>query len=229
MTVQSTLATYEQLMLAIKHRHAALIDIVPNQRGLPDWAGIEFAQLQIRLICETFAIACIVAHGDVARTQSKRFAKAYQADFIIKALEKLHPYFYPRPTRQKIEDGKVVAFEDIQENFLTKKELLSSYFQTAQFLHIGEVADVLAGKRKTIELNSAILWANKVVNLLNHHNIYLADPPGTSTTKSPRGSDGIPLPYRQIVFMMQGGPEKKPQAMIFQRVDDPGALQKKLT
>jgi hypothetical protein len=106
MDIPLVLKTYSELMTEIKERLAVMNGILNDQKGLPDWAAIEFMQLQIRMICELLALACLVAHGDVKGTRSGRLPKAYEADFILNTLEKLHPYFYPRPSRQIHEGGR---------------------------------------------------------------------------------------------------------------------------
>jgi hypothetical protein len=153
----------------------------------------------MRMICETLAIACLVAHGDIKATKSGKLTKTYQADYIINELEKLHPDFYPRPTKQTTKNG-LIGWEDITDPYLTKAELVASYRHTGNFLHVGDLQEVLSGKQRTLDLNPAVAWANKLVTLLNHHNIHLADPP----ERRKHSPSAKPIVTRQIVAMMQG-------------------------
>jgi len=214
MDVQTTLNTYSTLMEYIKHRHAVLVQVLTQPNTLPDWARAEMAQLQIRGICETFAIACLVAHGDLEGTQTRRMLDAYQADFIIKSLEKLHPHFYPRPSTQIVHEGRVVGWKPIKHGFLTKPELLKSYRDTGDFLHAADLRSVLTGKQKQFDGAGAMEWASKVIALLNHHHIYLADRPG----EQPFGNDpdGTPIPRRQIVVVMHDASDGRPHAHMFE-------------
>jgi hypothetical protein len=200
MDIQATVNTYDLVMNTIKLRHKILLDLVTaNPRPFPDWACYEFAMLEVRMICETFAIGCLVAHGDIQATRSGRLPHTYQADLIINTLEKLHPNFYPRPTQQIVENGVVTGWREILDGYLTQEDLVKSYRRAANFLHVSDLRDILAGKQKPFDLNSVLLWANKVVVLLNHHNIFLIDPPDVIT---PVGPDGTPMPQRQIVSVM---------------------------
>lgn len=177
METKEILAAYCGLMQGIKLRTALMRDLGTNQRGLPPYCVAEIMQLQIRKVSETLAIACLLAHGDVEGARSARLTSAYQADFIMHALEKLHRRFYPRATRQGLRDGKPFKIEDIKDGFLTKPELLKSYRYAADFLHMGDINDLLANKLKTIDGTAIGVWLGKLTLLLNHHVIFLADPP----------------------------------------------------
>ncbi len=172
------------------------------------------------MICELLAIACLVAHREMEGTQSARLTSAYQADFIMNALEKLHPHFYPRPTQQILRDGKPYKIEDIKDGFLTKAELLKSYHAAADFLHVGSVAEITGTRRKVINLSELSNWLRKLMVLLSHHNIYLADPPTASDGNEPiRFADGTVAPKTQIIVLMETDlPGGVPQASFFRTV-----------
>jgi hypothetical protein len=116
-------------------------------------------------------LACLVAHGDVQGARSARLASAYQADFIMNTLEKLHPTFYPRPTTQIIENGKVVRWEDIEQGYLTKSELIKDYRDAADHLHVGPISELSPNKPKVLDLIAITAWFGKRTRLLTHHNI----------------------------------------------------------
>jgi hypothetical protein len=132
-TFRATLHDYCVLMENIKFRTSLMLDLTKNQRGLPIFCVAELLQLQIRMICETLAVACLVAHRNLEGTQSSRLRSAYQADLIMNALEKLHPRFFPRPTEQILKDGKPAGIRDIKDGFLTKQELLKSYHHAPNY------------------------------------------------------------------------------------------------
>ena len=99
---------------------------------MPQVANLELGYLQLRTICELIALACLAAHGDVPETTSKRLTKAYNADQIMKALENLHPSFYPVPGRQvRDQAGKVVEVVPVDKPYLTKRELQRFYTGSA--------------------------------------------------------------------------------------------------
>jgi hypothetical protein len=170
---------YVNLMEQIKLRTAALNavgpgDLMPSQ---PDNIRIEFAFLQFRLICETIALACLAAHGDISATRQQNIQKAWRPADIMRELEKLHADFYPFPTKQIIgPDGKVLRTEDVTEDFLTKSDLLKLWGQAGNELHMGNIHNILT-KRKTLPPVTEIeIWNKKIVTLLNHHQIKLSDP-----------------------------------------------------
>lgn len=100
--------------------------------------------LQFRMMCELFSLACLVAHGDIAK--NARFKKAWQADAIMNGLEALHSEFYPVAIRlQRKKDG-ISNFEPIDPQPLPKKELLKLYRSCGERLHRGNIRKLLSKK-----------------------------------------------------------------------------------
>jgi len=94
-----------------------------GKTGFPSVIVREFCYLQLRMLCELIALACLVAHGDITAAQPNKLRKAYEADKILAQLATLHQHFYPQPIRWK--DRTAGQLEIIQTgNFLTKEELL---------------------------------------------------------------------------------------------------------
>lgn len=83
MDTQAVLNTYANLMASIKSRQSILRDLISNPRRYPELIVMELAQLQIRMISETLALGCLVAHGDIKATRSGKLTKTYKADYII--------------------------------------------------------------------------------------------------------------------------------------------------
>jgi hypothetical protein len=79
---------YCNLMSGIKGRLETIAYVV----GQPplSLARYEFGYLQLRLICEVMAIACLTAHGDVIATKQPRLRRSWSAGEILNGLEKLH-------------------------------------------------------------------------------------------------------------------------------------------
>src|ERR1019366_9455022 len=86
---------YLGLMEEIKFRFGTISRITQGDLPLPPKAIQEYCLLQIRMVCELISLACLVAHGDISK--SNRLTKTYQADKIISELETLHPDFFPKP------------------------------------------------------------------------------------------------------------------------------------
>jgi hypothetical protein len=166
---------YSHLMLEIRNRTDLISAILADAILLPKYAAYEVCYLQFRLICELIALSSLAVHGDIPATRSGRLTRAYQADAILNALEKLHPAFYPKPGRQVIgPDGKVKEVIPITDGFLTKPELLALYHECGDLLHRGTLRTI---KPRTAgdfsKINQTCL---KIVKLLNHHQIPLSDP-----------------------------------------------------
>jgi len=126
----------------------AMINFIPPVSGMkymPEMRNIvlvEFCYLQLRMICELIALACLTAHGDIAASHSKEFRKSRKADWIIKALENLHPNFYPAAGKQHLDAaGKIIGRIKLTDGFLTKKELLQLYYECGQILHRGSITE----------------------------------------------------------------------------------------
>ena len=72
MEIEGVLNTYCWLMESIKARAALMLNLLSDKRGLPPFCVAEILELQIRMISETLAIACLVTHGDVEGARSAR-------------------------------------------------------------------------------------------------------------------------------------------------------------
>lgn len=169
---------YCDLMEELKERHAAVDFIVENtKRGVfilsPLIVG-EVCFLQLRMICELIALGCLLIHGDIPATRTKKMQKAYAADWIIDRLEELHPSFYPKPGEQVHDSsGKVIELKDKTTPYLTKAELLRLYTSCGDKLHRGNLKNI-TGSRK-FDFAQMTIWLDKIRELLNHHQIPLVD------------------------------------------------------
>ena len=131
----------------------------------------EFSYLQLRMICELIALGCLTAHGDIPATKTLR--KAWSADEIFKALERLHPDFYPHPVEQVSKPGWM-ELKPIQSGFLTKAELLSLNGQSGDILHRGSLRKLLAGPISARQDHPDVsTWIRKIRLLLRTHRIGL--------------------------------------------------------
>ena len=89
---REALDAYSGLMEEAKYRLQAMDAALIGITKLPRGAVVEFGFLQLRLLCELIAVGCLTAHGDLATGELR---KAYEADKIIKRLQRLRPKFYP--------------------------------------------------------------------------------------------------------------------------------------
>jgi hypothetical protein len=117
------------------------------------------------------ALGCLTAHGDIPATKTLR--KAWSADEIFRALERLHPDFYPHPVEQISKPGWL-EFGPVQPGFLTKAELLSLNGKCGDILHRGSLRKLLAGPISAQRDHADIkAWIRKIRLLLRIHLIGL--------------------------------------------------------
>ena len=89
-------------MEEVKLRFSSVDAALNGGTSLPPLHVREFF-LQLRLLCESIALGCLVAHGEITTTRlTSKLRKEWAADRIINQLEQLHPDFYPHPVIFKI-------------------------------------------------------------------------------------------------------------------------------
>ena len=144
---------------------------------IPGGMAIEFLYLQLRMICESIALACLIAHHDIRETKSKKLFNNWSARQIIDQMERIHKDFYPRPVEQILDtDGKVIGVSSIINGYLTKDRFLSLYDECNAKLHLGSLKNNLQPlKEGPLKVDPIILWHNEIMALLNIHWIPLAD------------------------------------------------------
>jgi len=168
---------YCSLMSEVKARLVIVVNVLQTSYKLPRGVAFELCHLQFRMICELIAIACLSAHGDVPATSSGRMRSAYSADWIIKALAKLRPNFYPEPWHcEADEHGMVKMIAAKQVEFLTKPDLLKLYAESSTVLHRGTMKTI--GPRTTTDAEWAQIkkWSGNIYRLVEEHVIVLSKP-----------------------------------------------------
>jgi hypothetical protein len=94
-TVQEIGQIYVELMQEIKNRIDVIQRVAAGQIAMPQMPAFEFCYLQLRKVCEVFALACLAAHGDIPEVRGKLMQKRYNADEIIKRLGRLNRISIP--------------------------------------------------------------------------------------------------------------------------------------
>jgi hypothetical protein len=161
---------YALLMEEVKQRIGWLNAILSGKIELPNAALQEFGFLQLRIICELIALACLTAHEDIPATRTKRLLEEWNATNILKRLEQLHPDFYPKPVSiRDIGPGRK-HFDDITSGFLSKAELISLYARCSDLIHRGSVSKLLIPKSPwPLDKTEMTNWAQKIATLLRDH------------------------------------------------------------
>jgi hypothetical protein len=123
------LNAYLGLMEEASYRLLAMDTALEGRTGLPPGAIKEYCFLQLRMLCELIALGCLTAHGDL---QTGKLKDAYEADKIIRRLQRLHPDFYPIAAIRTDKGPRL--YED---GFLTKEALTKLYWRCGDVLHRG--------------------------------------------------------------------------------------------
>jgi hypothetical protein len=162
---------YANLLAEVNLRIAAINHCTLGLSGLAPPFVKDFCYLQIRMICELVALGCLVAHGDIKQATSMH--KEWQAEKIMNALEKLHPYFYPIAIKQFVTTtptGRGIHLQRMVPDPLPKSEFLRLYGKCGDMLHRGNVKKLLKGQFPTqINYPEISAKAQKLVDLLSNH------------------------------------------------------------
>jgi hypothetical protein len=162
---------YCNLMDEVKLRIELITKILDHRIKLPEFPAFELCYLQLRMICELIALACIAAHGDKPFTQSSRMRSTHQADFILNALEALHPSFYPAPGVPVDHPDGGRVFIPSKADYMTKAALVKLYYKCGDILHRGSFKRFKDLKEMDFD---AIAEARlKLIELLKFHSIAL--------------------------------------------------------
>ena len=170
------LKTLRRLLDESSVRLRSIDSAISHTELWPEIIAVEFSYLQIRMLCETVALACLVAHGDITATEGDRFQKAYAADEIITRLERLHGNFYPHPVITTITPASL-HIERVPSGFVTKAELVNLYRKCGERLHRGSLRKLhstapSAHKRDILNLEE---WRRKFQGLLSAQHIASLD------------------------------------------------------
>ncbi|HTT12502.1 MAG TPA: hypothetical protein VMG60_16595 [Burkholderiaceae bacterium] len=173
---QEALQIYARLLDEAAVRISGIDAALNGQTGLPVPLIAEFGYLQLRMLGESIALACLVAHGDIKETITTKLQKEFAADSIIKALERLHANFYPRPVVVR-RTATGVHIERSTAGFLTRRELVDLYHQCGDRLHRGSLVKFRSEAPRRMEAERVKLrgWREKFVALLTTHHIASLD------------------------------------------------------
>lgn len=174
--LQSRLETYCNIMHEISWRMESLKAWGEPKIAahIPQHIMWEYSHLQLRMSCELIATAALLAHGDIKETKTNRFQKAYNAEWIINALGKIHPDFYPRPFRPAFnKTANIWHAVPLEAGFLMQKELPKLYARCGTVLHRGSLRSILSLKPREPDFKAVNAWLQKIANLLSYHAIAL--------------------------------------------------------
>lgn len=134
---------------------------------------LESICLQIRKILELIAMASLVANKRECEKIHSNFQRHWNAELLLKDLERANPDFYPRPILEKPSSrpGVKSDFEDVVHGVLTKREFIKAYRKCGALLH----ADNPLGTKSNYNYYEKALpeWLDQIVKLLDSHSVKL--------------------------------------------------------
>jgi hypothetical protein len=168
------LDVYAALMEEIKARMSWIESAVAASANWPSpQATYEFGYLQLRLICETLALGCLVVHGEGGLR--KKLKSEYAADKIIDRVEKLHPDFYPRPSIVSLHESGRYDVHIKDSEFFTKNDLVKLYWKCGGILHRGNLKGLMSRGAPEDGFPQIRDSLEKLKSLLHCHTIFFLD------------------------------------------------------
>ena len=182
---------YRELMREIRYRNLYIEAVGNNpQLGIYRQTRIESICLQIRMILENIALACLVANGDQLDKLPKKMEKEYHADTILRRLDDINPDCFPRPlvlmpdSKPNLPSGHSIP-QTLPEKYrgelidrsgtdwMTRDEFKEIYGKLGGILH----ARNPLGSKVDYEYfeDTAPRWQEKYMNLLGHHKISVVE------------------------------------------------------
>ncbi|MEJ0086862.1 MAG: hypothetical protein WDO72_14370 [Pseudomonadota bacterium] len=166
-----------RLHLELMHEARIRTEIVShafkNEAGFPPQMVREICYLQFRLLCETIALCCLVAHG----IESRRLRDTYEANKIINELSKLNPEFFPVPMVTGTNgNATTMGQRPADQPALTKADLIKLWGLSGDVLHRAPLSK-LEKPRKTdpADFSDVLDWSAKLAGLLSCYLIKLTE------------------------------------------------------
>ena len=138
---------------------------------------IEAIYLQFRKILELIALGSLVANKNEFSKVYADFAKCWNAQYLLRDIERVNPNFYPRPILEAKanQPGVKAEWQEKKHGFLTKAEFLKLYEKCGAIMHAGNPygSQVDYGYYE----GNIQKWLNEITGLLNSHTIRLVNDP----------------------------------------------------
>lgn len=160
--------------LPLMHEMAMRIDLIARtcdgHLGLPLPFAREYIYLQFRHICELIALGCLQLHGDLPLAQTQSAKKEWNAEKIMRILQKNHPHCFPQCVeRTQTEDGWSIK-ANAKPNALTFQEFRSLYSECGEALHRGTIRSIQSSSPlEQSDYQTLVTWQSKIVDLMNEH------------------------------------------------------------
>lgn len=175
-TMDDDIQKYIRCMDEIKLRDKVVEDNLSGVKstGQP-MTDIEFICLQFRKISELIMLSALCAHKKDYLLIHQKIEKEWDANKIRKAMENIHPDFYPTPFRRVINSiDNSLKNEKIEEGYLTKDECIELIGRCGGILHaFNPYNDEKKFKEVEAVKSNFKDWQKKIRELLFQHEIKL--------------------------------------------------------
>jgi hypothetical protein len=169
------LSEYIQIIKEIRLRLDIIEGALNGETKLGRVFVQEFCFLQLRMICELIAIACVSAHGDLALVS--KLKRHWSADEILEKLETLDPHFFPWPSEESQDPvTKKLHIKHVADapECVTKDELLKLYRLCGRHVHRGTYRNIFDTRRsRLVEFDEILSHCQRIVNLLAVHSVLI--------------------------------------------------------
>ena len=135
---------------------------------------VESICVQIRKILELIAMATLVANKEEYCLINDRFHKEWNAQNILKDIEKINVNFYPQPIKilSSNKNEEIIEVKNLNNNSLSRSEFVELYKKCGGLLHAN---NPFAESKKIDEFLSVVpSWVNKIIDLLDSHSVHLS-------------------------------------------------------
>jgi hypothetical protein len=143
---------------------------------LPEPFALETCYLQIRLICELIALACLVGHGPGLGNDVDPLTKTYKPHEIMRGLAALKPDFFPKQLRwtvQNKDDGTADMTLEPTE-VLTADDVVALHGKMGNILHRGRLSRILEAKEHPRSFQDVRGTCERLMRLLGRHTFMVA-------------------------------------------------------
>jgi hypothetical protein len=167
---------YGNVMDEIRQR-LALVEKVTDDGfdELPEFAITDLCCLQFRKVCEGVALGCLTAHSYIPGAKHPKLRTMWNADTLMKRLERLHTDFFIKPCTVGRSPNGQVTVTSRQVAKPPKPRLARVYTGMDEYLHVGSAA-----KRSVAGIVLARESIQQILDffreLLFDHFITLSDP-----------------------------------------------------
>ena len=193
---------YLRNMQKIKWRLNAISEIRSKKKTTTyEHTNIEFCALQIRKILELIAFSSLISNVDIYNEKLNNIKKMWNAELILKDIERIHPDFYPKAIY--VNPRNKEEWLERSEPCLTRDKFVKAYNKCGKYLH--EASPFLTDEQISSDYSALWtdigVWGQLIINLLYTHVVHLYD-------------------QKTLFYITMGEPNTSPRGNIFRAIED---------